>query len=95
MQVLLKLTLAIEHRIAARYKDKPGVGPKTKRLLLTWIVLFGSKFVILGALDVAFGSSVLFTGAYHGIITLIVVLVAILAAEALVVRITRSLGIVD
>jgi hypothetical protein len=95
LQLLLKLTIALEHRVAARFKDGPGGGAKVKRLFTTWVILFGSKFVILGALDITFGNKVLFTGAFHGIVTLIVVLVAMLAAEALVSRITHSLGVTD
>ena len=34
-----------------------------KRLLATWLVLFGSKFVILEAINIVFGDKVQFGGA--------------------------------
>ena len=95
LQVLLKVTLKIEHRVASRYADKPGAAAKTKRLLFAWGILFGSKFAILGALDFTFGDKILITGPYHGILTLIVVLVAMLAAEALISKGTHILGVTD
>ena len=40
----------------------------------------------------AFGDKVRFGGAFHGIVTLIVVIVAMLVAEELIVRLYRKLG---
>jgi hypothetical protein len=54
--------------------------------------LFGSKFVILGAIDVAFGDKVAFSGRLHGIVTLIIVLIAMILAEELVSRVYRRLA---
>lgn len=93
LQVLLRMTIHVEHRIAARYKDVPGAGATFKRILYTWLVLFGSKFVILEVLSITFGNSVQFTGAFHGIVALIVVLLTMVAAEEVVARYTRYLGV--
>ena len=92
LQVLLKLTLAVEHRVAARFKDKPGGFNTFLRFFFAWLVLFGSKFVILEALTFAFGDKVRFDGILHGIIPLIIVLVVMLLAEEAIVRIYRRLG---
>jgi len=92
LQVLLKLTLAVEHRVADFFKARPGAWMKFWRFFFAWLVLFGSKFVILEAIALAFGEQVHFGGAYHGIVTLIVVIVAMLIAEELVVRVYRKLG---
>jgi hypothetical protein len=92
LQILLQITLKIEHRIAAYFKSKPGVFAKVMRVLSAWAVLFGSKFVILEAINIAFGDDVVFKGPYHGIVAFITVIVVMLVAEVTVVRITKRLG---
>ena len=92
LQVLLKLTIALEHRVAAYYNAKPGGFAKFMRYFTAWLILFGSKFVILEALVFAFGDRIRFSGALHGIVALIVVVVAMLAAEVIIVKIFRKMG---
>ncbi|MET0349360.1 MAG: hypothetical protein ABW067_06210 [Rhizobacter sp.] len=92
LQVLLKLTIAVEHRVAEYFNARPGGLMKFCRFFFAWLVLFGSKFVILEALTMVFGDGVRFVGAYNGIVTLIVVVVAMLVAEELIVRLYRRLG---
>jgi hypothetical protein len=92
LQLLLRLTIAIEHRVAAYFKARPGGLMTFLRFFFAWLVLFGSKFVILEAISFAFGDSVRFEGRFHGVVTLIMVIVAMLVAEEAVVRIYRKLG---
>jgi len=92
LQVLLKLTIAVEHRVALFFKARPGGLMKFLRFFCAWLVLFGSKFVILEAITMAFGDKVRFGGAYHGIVTLIVVIIAMLVAEEAIVRLYRKLA---
>ena len=92
LQVLLKLTLALEHRLAAFFNARPGGFAKFMRYFTAWLVLFGSKFVILEALVLAFGDRLRFEGAYHGIVPLIVVVVAMLVVEVVLVKLYRRLG---
>jgi len=92
LQVLLKLTLAVEHRIAAYFNAKKGGFAKFMRYLSAWLVLFGSKFVILEALAFTFGTKVHFGGPIHGLVMLIVVVVVMLLAEEVVVRLVRRLA---
>ena len=92
LQILLKLTLAVEHKVADFFNARPGGFNKFMRFFMAWVVLFGSKFVILEALTFAFGDRVRFTGAFHGIVALIVVVVVMLIAEELIVRFYRKLG---
>ena len=61
-------------------------------MFFAWLVLFGSKFVILYAIDFAFGDAVYFGGPFHGVVVFIAVVVAILAAEEAVVRFYRALA---
>ena len=92
LQLLLKATIAVEHKVAAYWKAKPGGFNKFMRFFCAWLVLFGSKFVILEALDIAFGESVQFEGVLHGIVWLIVVVVTMVIAEELVARFYRKLA---
>ena len=93
LQLLLKATIAVEHRVAHYWKAKPKSGFNTfMRFLCAWLVLFGSKFVILEALTFAFGDRVQFEGALHGLVWLIIVVVVMLLAEELVLRLYRKLA---
>jgi hypothetical protein len=92
LQVLLQATMAIEHHIANYFKEKPGVSAKILRGLSTWAVLFGSKLVILEAINITFGSSVLFGGAMNGLVSFVAVVVAIIVAEQVLYRIYKLLA---
>jgi hypothetical protein len=92
LQVLLQITLKFEHRVAEHYRSKSGVGTKVMRLFSAWAILFVSKLVILWLLDFTLGDALLFTGPMHGVGPFIVVVVAILAAEELVIRFYRTIG---
>ena len=93
LQLLLKLTLIFEHKVMDWFKARGGGGWMTfLKYFTAWLILFGSKFVILEALAQAFGDKVRFDGIWHGIITLIVVVVVMLLAEEIIVRIYRKLG---
>ena len=88
LQLLLKLTLGLEHRIADYFKKQVGKSAKYKRLLATWLVLFGSKFVILEAINVVFGDKV----SFGGVIPFIVVVIAVMLAEVVINQIYVLLG---
>jgi hypothetical protein len=92
LQVLLKLTIVLEHRVAAFFNARPGGFAKFMRFFTAWLILFGSKFVILEALALAFSDRLSFGGPFHGIVALIVVVVVMLAVEAALVKFYRSLG---
>jgi hypothetical protein len=92
LQVLLKLTIAFEHKVMDWFKGRPGAWMTFLKYFVAWLILFGSKFVILEALDLAFGDKVAFAGLWHGIVTLIVVVVVMLVAEEIMVRVYRKLA---
>ena len=92
LQVLLKVTLVFEHKVAAYFNAMSGGFARFMRFFTAWLILFGSKFVMLGAIDFAFGDDVLFAGPLHGVVAFIVVVVVMLAAEEVAVRIYRRLG---
>ena len=88
LQAMLKATLAVEHRIARVFLGRSGTGSLTLRLLATWVLLFGSKFVILEAVDIVFGDHV----DLGGLLPFIALVIAMLAAEALIERIYDALA---
>jgi hypothetical protein len=92
LQVLLKLTIVCEHKVAAYWNAKPGGFSTFMRYFTAWLILFGSKFVILEALVFAFGDRLKFSGPFHGIVALIVVVVAMLVVEVLLVKLYRRMG---
>ena len=92
LQVLLQVTIAIEHRVAEFFKGTPGLKAKILRGLSTWAILFGSKLAILEAINISFGDSVLFGGPVHGVIAFIIVVIAIIIAEQFFMWIYRSLA---
>lgn len=92
LQALLKATIALEHKVAVFFKARPGGFNTFLRFFGAWLVLFGSKFVILEALALAFGDRVRFEGALHGLVWLIIVVVVMLVAEELIVRLYRKIG---
>ena len=92
LQVLLKLTLIFEHRVAAYFNKKTGTLPKVMRFISAWAVFFVSKLIILEAINYAFGEHVLFLGPFHGIIAFIIVVIAILVAEGVITKIYKSLA---
>jgi hypothetical protein len=92
LQLLLKLTIACEHKVLGWFTGRTGAWMTFLKYFSAWLILFGSKFVILEALTQVFGDNVRFEGRWHGIITLIVVVVVMLVVEELIVRLYRKLG---
>src|SRR6187399_1466728 len=93
LQVLLKATIWLEHKAMDYFNARGGGGLNTfLKYFIAWLILFGSKFVILEALAQVFGTKVHFGGMWHGVIALIVVVVVMLVAEEVMVRIYRKLA---
>jgi len=92
LQILLKATIAAEHRVLAKFKEKTGAAWKSAKFFVAWLILFGSKFVILEVLALIFAKDLHFTGMFHGLIWLIVLVVTMVIVEELVVRFYRKLA---
>jgi len=92
LQVLLKTTISLEHRISKYMKSKERLDKKILHIFSTWFVLFASKFVMLWVLQLLFGDAIVFAGAYHGVITFIVLVMTILLVEYLVLRLFETLA---
>ncbi|WP_144206783.1 hypothetical protein [Shewanella donghaensis] len=91
LQLLLKLTIALEHKIADYFKAKPGKAPKVYRALSTWAILFFSKIIMLEVIDLSFGDSITFTGPFNGLVAFFALVFGILIAEFIVSKIYFSL----
>ena len=92
LQILLKATISVEHRVLARFKGKTGAAWTGLKFFVAWLILFGSKFVILEALSFVFEKDIHFLGLWHGIVWLIIVVVTMLIVEQLVFRLYRKLA---
>lgn len=92
LQLLLQATLVAEHRVAQLFEHREGKLASALRFFSAWLILFGSKFVMLGVIDRVFGDSVHFLGPMHGAGAFIAVVVAMLGAEELITRVYQRLA---
>ena len=88
LQLLLKLTMKAEHRVANYFNAKPGKASKVMRWFFAWVIVFGSKFVMLEVIDRIFGVHV----DLGGIIPFYAVAFSIIGAELLITRIYYALA---
>jgi len=95
LQTLLRITLKIEHRISGYFNKRTGGLNTVFKYLSLWTVLFGSKFIMLGAIERLFGEEIQFLGPVHGVISFIVVILVMLLAEGLVVKVNQWIGLID
>ena len=92
LQIMLKATIAVEHRVSAWFKGRAGLRPKIMRWVAAWALLFVSKLLILWAVDLLFGDAVLFLGPWHGVLAFVVVVMTMLLAEYTLQRIYAALA---
>ena len=83
LKILLEVILKLEHRVSERFKSY-----RVLRIFLVWLVLFGSKFLILEVVDLVFGDHVEL-GKFLDVILLVIVL---MIAREVFQRIYVSLG---
>jgi hypothetical protein len=83
LKILLEIILKLEHRVSERFKSY-----KALRIFLVWLVLFGSKFLILEVVDLVFGDHVEL-GKFLDVILLVITL---MIAREIFQRIYVSLG---
>lgn len=92
LQFLLKLTIWAEHHVAMYFNARSGGFMRFMRFFGAWLVLFGSKFVILWVLEFVFQGRVHFEGPLHGVVAVIVVAITMVVVEELIVRIYYKLA---
>jgi len=91
LQLLLQITLKVEHLVAEYFKKREGLSAKVFRGISTWGILFISKLIMLKAIELLFSQSIHFSGPIHGAVSFIVVIVAMIVAEQVIVKINQSL----
>ena len=82
------MTLAVEQRISAYFKARPGTGAKVLRFFAVWGLLLSSKFVILEVVDIVFGEHV----DLGGFLPFILLAVSLLVAELIITRTHQALA---
>lgn len=91
LQFLMQGALQIEHFAAHFFETKMGITSKVFRGFSAWVIIFISKLVILEAINLFFGESVVFSGPIHGVAAFIIVVVVMVIAEQSIGWIYRSL----
>ena len=88
LQALLEIILRLEHRVASYFGSREGTFNRILRIVLTFAILFFSKFVILEVIDIIFGEHV----ELGGFVPLVAMIITMLIAERIVQLIYRRLG---
>jgi len=57
-----------------------------------WSMIFISKLIMLKALSIAFGDSVVFGGMLHGVVSFVIIITTMILAEQLLIKIYNSLS---
>jgi hypothetical protein len=92
LQILLKITIKVEHKISIYFKSK-SKPVKIFGYIVMYIVLLIAKISILEAVNLIFGDRVQFTGLWHGVIAFLTVVIVMLTIEQIIVRIYFALGV--
>ena len=88
LRAMVQVTLRIEHAVSARFSTRPGRASSVLRVSLMWLILFGSKFIILELIDVIFGDHV----ELHGLVLIIALIAAMIVVEQAMIRIYARLS---
>ena len=86
LKVVLEVVVLVEHRVQARFRQATtGVG-KVITVVLLWVVLIGSKFLVLEVVDLVFGSRV----DLGGFVPVALLIITLLLARAGVRRLLQA-----
>ena len=86
--VMLELVKGVEHRVAGYFREKEGTGFRVLGYLAVFGILFGSKFVILEAVSLAFGGR----ASLGHFVEVVLIIVAMMAARGLIDWVYHRLG---
>jgi hypothetical protein len=87
LQLLLKLAIRVEHKVAEYFKSKSGQAAKLYRGISSYVILVGSKFIMLEIINIMFGEKVQFSGPFHGVVAFLTVVITILVVEVIISKI--------
>ena len=85
LKVVLEVVVLAKNRVRARFRAATTPFGKVVAGFLLWLVLFGSKFVVLEAIDLVFGSSVSLGGFFLVTALILVLMLARVAVRRLLV----------
>jgi len=91
LQILLVITIKIEHKIADFFKSKEGAMNLMLRILVTWVLLFGSKIIMMKIVDLILGNKIEYYGPYHGLGAFVLIIIGMIIAENLLKKVFLSL----
>jgi hypothetical protein len=91
LQILLVITIKIEHKIADFFMSKEGVINLILRILVTWALLFGSKIIMMKIVDLILGNKIEYYGPYHGLGAFVLIIIGMIIAENLLKKVFLSL----
>lgn len=86
LKVALELVMLVEKRIKARLRQATTLVGKAAAALAIWLVLVGSKFAVLEAVNAVFGGRV----SLGGFISVALLIVTLLVSRALVRRLLQA-----
>ena len=78
LRVMVEAVRGLEQSVSAYFAAKQGMAAKVLRVVVVWLILFLSKFVILEVVNLVFGSHV----ELGSFIQIVAIIVAMLAANA-------------
>jgi hypothetical protein len=73
LQLLTSATFAIKRRIVSRFKAGKGNERPALLIGIIWMLMFGSKFVFLAAIEIMLGHAVTVSGAF-GLMAIILIM---------------------
>ena len=92
LKVVLEVVLRVKKNVAARFRAATRPAGKVVAALLLWVVMFGSKFVVLEIIHLVFGSRVSL-GGFFSVTLLIVLLMLSRGAVRRLLEVTRPLTV--
>jgi hypothetical protein len=92
LQILLAITIKIEHKIANLFHNKSGLLNTLGRILITWALLFGSKIIMMLVVDMILGDSIEYYGPYHGLGVFVLIIISMLLSEYIIKKVFNALA---
>jgi hypothetical protein len=86
LKVVLEVVVVAEHWIKARFREASTPIGKVVAAFMLWVVLFGSKFLVLEAVDLVFRGRVSLGGFFSVVLLILALLVSRAAVRRLLSR---------
>jgi hypothetical protein len=89
LKVVLEIVVVVKGWVLARFRLASSALGKVAAAMALWLVLAGSKFLVLAAVDLAFGDAV----SLGGFVSVTLLIVCLMLARAVVRRISPGLEV--